>query len=344
MSAKSLEIRPSKCSVCGRPAHQHHCGVPTCKGCKGFFRRMYISQKINNCQFDMNCFDEAKSESFNIRCQFCRFQKCIQVGMDPNDLRIAGAESLNALTTSSANLSLLLKQLAHLDNHRVHLLKNCSSDGDPTIEEISSMTRNLNFRRSPMIGDQSPAEWGFFTGLISIDFLRKLQIVQKLDVPDRSILLRQSFTSISLLSGAHDALHKKVSCLTYPNGSDYFLSVDSTVSVDLENRIRCRLVGRMCDLKMTYEEKLLLYVIFSCDPALTGLSERGQTLISSHRNVYTSLLVQYCLHNYQKLGPARFVDLLSIYDAISKTREDLVVHYFLCHLNNPTLYYYKIFS
>ncbi|CAO4381193.1 unnamed protein product [Caenorhabditis nigoni] len=85
-------------------------------------------------------------------------------------------------------------------------------------------------------------------------------------------------------------------------------------------------------------------MVFICNPALVGLSARGQSLISSHRDVYTSLLVEYCLQNYQKLGPSRFVDLLSIYDTISKTKEDLDVHYILCHLNNPTLYYYKIFS
>ncbi|PIC29338.1 hypothetical protein B9Z55_020953 [Caenorhabditis nigoni] len=123
METQSFTIRPSKCLVCYRPAHQHHCGVPTCKGCKTFFRRMYISQNINKCQFDMNRFNEAERESFNIRCQYCRFQKCIQVEMNPNDLRIPGAESSNASTAKYANLSLLLRQLARFDNHRMHLLK-----------------------------------------------------------------------------------------------------------------------------------------------------------------------------------------------------------------------------
>ncbi|PIC29345.1 hypothetical protein B9Z55_020958 [Caenorhabditis nigoni] len=343
-SKLSKKIRPSECLVCHRPAHQHHCGVPTCKGCKTFFRRIFISQESHKCHFDTNCFDEAERESFNLRCRFCRFQKCIQVGMNPNDLRLSGAESPITLTTTSDNLPLLLKQLAHLDGQRIHLLKNCSYDGDPTIEEISCMTTNLKFRRTPMAQDLPTLKWGFFTGLTAIDFMKKLDIVQKLEVKDRLILVRRSFTSISLLSDAHRALNNKMSYLTFQNGSDCFLSDAITVPADLENRIRCRLVGKICDLKMTYEEKLLLSVIFGCDPAVTGLSERGQSLISSHRNVYTSLLVQYCLQKYQKLGPSRFVDLLLIYDVIRKTQEDLVFHYLLCFLNNPTIHFPKLFQ
>ncbi|PIC29336.1 hypothetical protein B9Z55_020951 [Caenorhabditis nigoni] len=214
MATQPLNIRPSQCLVCHRPAHQHHCGVPTCKGCKTFFRRMYISQKVNKCQFDMNCFNEAKREIFNLRCQYCRYQKCIEVGMNPNDLKLPEAESLNVLTTTSDNLPLLLNQLAHLDTYRIHLLKNCSYDGDPTIEEISCMTQNLNFRCSPMAPDLPPLEWGFFTGLTSIDFLRKLQTVQNLDIKNRTILLKQAFKTHSLLFESFDSFQKKQSCFS----------------------------------------------------------------------------------------------------------------------------------
>ncbi|CAO4381191.1 unnamed protein product [Caenorhabditis nigoni] len=212
--------------------------------------------------------------------------------MNAKDLRLPEAESPITLTTPSDNLPLLLKQMAHLDAHRTHLIQNCSYDGDPTIEEISCMNQNLNFRCSPLAHDLPSLEWAFFTALASFDYLKKLQIVQNLDIKDRSILLKQAFSTHSLLSEGFDAFQKKQSCLTFPNGSDCFLSEAITVPADFENRIRCRLVGRMCDLKMTYEEKLLLSVIFTCDPALNGLSERGQSLSSSHRNVHTSLLVQ----------------------------------------------------
>ncbi|UMM37479.1 hypothetical protein L5515_009228 [Caenorhabditis briggsae] len=343
MATKPLKSRPSECSVCHRPAHQHHCGVPTCKGCKTFFRRMYISKKIDKCQFDRKCFDDTIGGNIqHLRCQHYRFQKCIQVGMNPNDLRLPEADSLNSSATTFDNLPLLLKQLTHFSTYRALLLKTCSYDGDPTIEEISCMLQNLKFRNSPLAQNLPSIEWAFFAALASFDFLRKLQIVQNLDTKDRTILLRQSFSTHSLLSEAFYSFQKKQSCLTFPNGSDCFLSDAITVPADFENRIRCRLVGRLCDLKVTYDESLLISLIFISDPALNGLSEMGQSLISSHRNVYSSLLVQYCLQNYQKLGPSRFVDLLSIYDAIKKTQEDLKLHYLLCYLNNPPPKLYKI--
>ncbi|KAF7635084.1 hypothetical protein Mgra_00005526 [Meloidogyne graminicola] len=62
------------CRVCGDGPARMHYGVPTCFGCKGFFRRTLKRTKEYTCH-------ERNS------CRFCRFKRCLEVGMDPKAVR-----------------------------------------------------------------------------------------------------------------------------------------------------------------------------------------------------------------------------------------------------------------
>lgn len=50
----------------------------TCEGCKGFFKRTVQKGSKYVCLADKNCPVDKRRRN---RCQFCRFQKCITVGM-----------------------------------------------------------------------------------------------------------------------------------------------------------------------------------------------------------------------------------------------------------------------
>ncbi|XP_050438208.1 probable nuclear hormone receptor HR38 [Adelges cooleyi] len=66
------------CAVCGDTAACQHYGVRTCEGCKGFFKRTVQKGSKYVCLADKNCPVDKRRRN---RCQFCRFQKCLQVGM-----------------------------------------------------------------------------------------------------------------------------------------------------------------------------------------------------------------------------------------------------------------------
>uniref|UniRef100_A0A667ZAU3 RAR related orphan receptor A n=1 Tax=Myripristis murdjan TaxID=586833 RepID=A0A667ZAU3_9TELE len=55
-----------------------HYGVITCEGCKGFFRRSQQSNASYSCPRQKNCLIDRTSRN---RCQHCRLQKCLAVGM-----------------------------------------------------------------------------------------------------------------------------------------------------------------------------------------------------------------------------------------------------------------------
>uniref|UniRef100_A0AAG5DCY8 Nuclear receptor subfamily 4 group A member 2 n=1 Tax=Anopheles atroparvus TaxID=41427 RepID=A0AAG5DCY8_ANOAO len=66
------------CAVCGDMAACQHYGVRTCEGCKGFFKRTVQKGSKYVCLADKACPVDKRRRN---RCQFCRFQKCLAVGM-----------------------------------------------------------------------------------------------------------------------------------------------------------------------------------------------------------------------------------------------------------------------
>ncbi|KAM9409004.1 putative nuclear hormone receptor HR38 [Pholidichthys leucotaenia] len=68
----------SHCAVCGDNASCQHYGVRTCEGCKGFFKRTVQKNAKYVCLTNKDCPVDKRRRN---RCQFCRFQKCLAVGM-----------------------------------------------------------------------------------------------------------------------------------------------------------------------------------------------------------------------------------------------------------------------
>ncbi|XP_031767371.2 ecdysone-induced protein 78C isoform X2 [Galleria mellonella] len=95
------------CKVCGDKASGYHYGVTSCEGCKGFFRRSIQKQIEYRCLRDGKCLVIRLNRN---RCQFCRFKKCLAVGMSRDSVRygrvpkrpreVAGADGAQELARS----------------------------------------------------------------------------------------------------------------------------------------------------------------------------------------------------------------------------------------------------
>jgi hypothetical protein len=70
--------QPMICMICDDKATGLHYGIITCEGCKGFFKRTVQNKRVYTCVADGSC--EINKAQRN-RCQYCRFQKCLQKGM-----------------------------------------------------------------------------------------------------------------------------------------------------------------------------------------------------------------------------------------------------------------------
>ncbi|CAH2035154.1 unnamed protein product, partial [Iphiclides podalirius] len=66
------------CPVCGDKVSGYHYGLLTCESCKGFFKRTVQNKKVYTCVAERACHIDKTQRK---RCPFCRFQKCLDVGM-----------------------------------------------------------------------------------------------------------------------------------------------------------------------------------------------------------------------------------------------------------------------
>ncbi|XP_054639637.1 peroxisome proliferator-activated receptor delta b [Dunckerocampus dactyliophorus] len=117
-----------ECKVCGDKASGFHYGVHACEGCKGFFRRT-VRMKLEYERCERSCKIQKKNRN---KCQYCRFQKCLSLGMSHDAIRygrmpeaerkklVAGllAEEVNPGKAGGSDLKTLAKQVntAYLKN------------------------------------------------------------------------------------------------------------------------------------------------------------------------------------------------------------------------------------
>lgn len=55
-----------------------HYGVYSCEGCKGFFKRTVRKDLTYTCRDSKECLIDKRQRN---RCQYCRYQKCLAMGM-----------------------------------------------------------------------------------------------------------------------------------------------------------------------------------------------------------------------------------------------------------------------
>ena len=85
----------------------YHYGLLTCESCKGFFKRTVQNKKVYTCVADRSCVIDKTQRK---RCPYCRFQKCLDVGM-----KLEGKSVRQALNPSRA------KDRVHCHSHIVTL-------------------------------------------------------------------------------------------------------------------------------------------------------------------------------------------------------------------------------
>ena len=95
--------------MCGDKSSGVHYGVITCEGCKGFFRRSQSSVVNYQCPRQKNCVVDRVNRN---RCQFCRLQKCLSLGMS--------RDGKNEMKEGNANVLGRMQQRGH--SHRTSRL------------------------------------------------------------------------------------------------------------------------------------------------------------------------------------------------------------------------------
>jgi hypothetical protein len=103
----------NSCMICSDRASGFHYGVLACEGCKGFFKRICKEpnemQNKRHCVYGGNCDINLRTRN---RCQYCRIQKCIQLGMSKDGIKLGRRsrkfkENLVQIVSSSSSNTLI---------------------------------------------------------------------------------------------------------------------------------------------------------------------------------------------------------------------------------------------
>uniref|UniRef100_A0A1A9WS88 Nuclear receptor domain-containing protein n=1 Tax=Glossina brevipalpis TaxID=37001 RepID=A0A1A9WS88_9MUSC len=87
------------CPVCGDKVSGYHYGLLTCESCKGFFKRTVQNKKVYTCVAERSCHIDKTQRK---RCPYCRFQKCLEVGMKLEDQNQPTEVSFKTLNETEA--------------------------------------------------------------------------------------------------------------------------------------------------------------------------------------------------------------------------------------------------
>ncbi|CAL2043831.1 unnamed protein product [Caenorhabditis brenneri] len=277
-----------------------------------FFRRIEVLKRKYTCKFEGKC--RSISQQQGLKCKGCRYQLCLEAGMtfEPHFLELKNEKDASMMNT--------LEIVTFLDSKRSKNSKKLYTDEDFSLQEILE--------------------------------------VRRMHVKIKLTLLRNSVSMCSLFSGAMRCYLEKLDRITTTDGKEIYTDNLKSLlglgqgSDDFLNRIRHSVVGKLIELKATVEECVLINIIVFCNPGesqdpffktepffvvgvfcesndVSKLSIRSpvnshsQSIVYYQQQKYTSILFQYCQVTYQRNGPARLNQLLSLCPIIKRNYEDI---------------------
>lgn len=218
-----------------------------------FFRRALDTPKVLKCGRDGNC-PTIVLDSGESQCRFCRFHKCIIVGMI----------FLDAVDDPTN----IINKLLVMDTKRRDIFLNCTIPESLTVDEVFS-------RRSFPFEPRKPGtvfnfcDWGVINHLSCISFIRQLDFIKFLSSQDTIAIFKYSHLMYLILVTAMRSYLCKEAAMNHPGKVDVFpeeAQYAAGYNKQLLNDIRCLLVGRLSEIKITHEEFILLSVIILCNP------------------------------------------------------------------------------
>lgn len=230
------------CKVCGDRASGYHYGVTSCEGCKGFFRRSIQKQIEYRCVRDGKCLVIRLNRN---RCQYCRFKKCLAVGMSRDSVRFGRvpkrSKSMDEHLVSSSDS--ILEQSAleskQLEIYDVILsvsqahLANCGLTDDKlkslerkhaTLMTKIEIPNTLVQFTDEELEAQRLLMWQCYTVLVTpsiqsmVEFVKRIPGILDLSQDDQLILIKMSFFEMWLTSMARMFNHDE-NVVTFEDGS-----------------------------------------------------------------------------------------------------------------------------
>ncbi|XP_072291261.1 nuclear receptor subfamily 2 group C member 1 isoform X1 [Eucyclogobius newberryi] len=129
------------CVVCGDKASGRHYGAVSCEGCKGFFKRSIRKNLVYTCRGSGEC---AINKLHRNRCQYCRLQRCIALGMKQDSVQCE-RKPVEVMREKSMNCA--------ASTEKIYIRKNLFSPlaATPTFASDKETARRSNGRSASLL-------------------------------------------------------------------------------------------------------------------------------------------------------------------------------------------------
>ncbi|XP_076865638.1 retinoic acid receptor RXR-beta-A isoform X4 [Brachyhypopomus gauderio] len=308
------------CSICGDRSSGKHYGVYSCEGCKGFFKRTVRKDLSYTCRDNKDCMVDKRQRN---RCQYCRYQKCLAMGMkreavqeerQRNKERDGEVESTSAVNEEMPVEKILEAEMAVEQKTELH------TDG----------TSGTSSPNDPVTNICQAADKQLFT---LVEWAKRIPHFSELALDDQVILLRAGWNELLIASFSHRSITVKDGILLATGLHVHRNSAHSAGVGAIFDRVLTELVSKMRDMQMDKTELGCLRAIILFNPDAKGLSNPSEVELLREK-VYASLEA-YCKQRYPD-QQGRFAKLLLRLPALRSIGLKCLEHLFFFKLIGDT--------
>ncbi|XP_073714637.1 retinoic acid receptor RXR-beta-A isoform X6 [Misgurnus anguillicaudatus] len=308
------------CAICGDRSSGKHYGVYSCEGCKGFFKRTVRKDLSYTCRDNKDCMVDKRQRN---RCQYCRYQKCLAMGMkreavqeerQRNKEREGEVES-----TSAANEEMPVEKILEAEmavEQKTELHADGSSGGSSPNDPVTNICQ--------------AADKQLFT---LVEWAKRIPHFSELSLDDQVILLRAGWNELLIASFSHRSITVKDGILLATGLHVHRNSAHSAGVGAIFDRVLTELVSKMRDMQMDKTELGCLRAIILFNPDAKGLSSPSEVELLREK-VYASLEA-YCKQRYPD-QQGRFAKLLLRLPALRSIGLKCLEHLFFFKLIGDT--------
>ncbi|XP_051022823.1 retinoic acid receptor RXR-alpha isoform X3 [Acomys russatus] len=333
------------CAICGDRSSGKHYGVYSCEGCKGFFKRTVRKDLTYTCRDNKDCLIDKRQRN---RCQYCRYQKCLAMGMKREAVqeerqRGKDRNENEVESTSSANEDMPVEKILEAElavepktetyveaNMGLNPSSHVSLSGGEDLMSCSNKWPVPSTPNDPVTNICQAADKQLFT---LVEWAKRIPHFSELPLDDQVILLRAGWNELLIASFSHRSIAVKDGILLATGLHVHRNSAHSAGVGAIFDRVLTELVSKMRDMQMDKTELGCLRAIVLFNPDSKGLSNPAE-VEALREKVYASLEA-YCKHKYPE-QPGRFAKLLLRLPALRSIGLKCLEHLFFFKLIGDT--------
>ncbi|XP_009859533.2 nuclear receptor isoform X1 [Ciona intestinalis] len=318
VSSSGVPLSKHICAVCGDRASGKHYGVYSCEGCKGFFKRTVRKYLTYTCRDDKDCIIDKRQRN---RCQYCRYQKCITMGMKKE--AVSSSPAVQEERQKNREQDECHGDGGH-DDMPVDKILQAELASDPKMEELINMQEPIDTSVC------KAADHQLFT---LVEWAKRVPMFGTLPLDDQVTLLRAGWNELLIASFSHRSIEIPDGIILASGLRVYRQSAHSAGVGAIFDRVLTELIAKMRDMSMDRTELGCLRAIVLFNPDAKDLTDPAY-IETLREKVYASLEV-YCKSKYPDQA-GRFAKLLLRLPALRSIGLKCLEHLFFFKLIGNT--------